>query len=52
MVNDPTFGIEVQLINFSTQSVEASIDAVTIEISYTPLATFCLTDVFSVYVDQ
>ncbi len=52
MVNDPTFGIEIQLINFSTQSVEASIDAVTIEISYTPLATFCLTDVFSVYVDQ
>lgn len=52
MINDPSFGLEIQLINFSTQSVEALLDAVTIEVTYMPLATFCLTDVFSVYVDQ
>ncbi|MBK7787039.1 MAG: carboxypeptidase regulatory-like domain-containing protein [Saprospiraceae bacterium] len=52
MINDPSFGLQIQLINFSTQSVEAMLDGATIEVTYLPLATFCLTDVFSVYVDQ
>ena len=52
MVNDPSFGVTIDLINFSSQSVKAELDAVTIEVFYEPLPTFCLTDVFSVYVDQ
>ena len=42
----------IDLINFSSQSVKAELDAVTIEVFYEPLPTFCLTDVFSVCVDQ
>ena len=52
MINDPSFGLSIDLINFSTQAVKAELDAVTIEVFYEPLPTFCLTDVFSVYVDQ
>ncbi|MBK8701261.1 MAG: hypothetical protein IPN29_17655 [Saprospiraceae bacterium] len=50
-LNDPTFGLELQLLNFSSKPVTVFVDFIQVEVTYEPLATFCLTDCFPVYVD-
>ncbi len=50
-INDPSFGVELQLLNITPKEVKAFIDNVKIDVQYTPLATFCFTDCFPVYTD-
>jgi protocatechuate 3,4-dioxygenase beta subunit len=50
-INDPSFGLELQLINITAKEVTAFIDDVKIEIEYTQAPTFCFTDCFPVYTD-
>ena len=50
-INAQNFGLEIQVLNSQTKPVSAFMDYVEIEIFYTPLATYCLTDCFPVYVD-
>lgn len=50
-INAQNFGLEIQIMNSQSKPVNAFLDNVEIEIYYTPLATYCLTDCFPVYVD-
>lgn len=50
-INASNFGLEIQVMNSQSKPVTAYLDNVELEIFYTPLATYCLTDCFPVYVD-
>lgn len=50
-LNSPSFGVEIQLINILNKEVKAFIDFAKIEVNFTPLSTFCLTDCFTIYTD-